>query len=96
LIKHNGKLIRLAVHGDDIACAGAPADLKWLRARIEERFETKVQALGIGPGETKVVKLLDRIITLCRGGITMEGDPRHTQAIIEELGLRRQGGQHSV
>jgi hypothetical protein len=66
LIQRNGKPIRVAVHGDDIACAGLPADVKWLRAKIEERFETKVQVLGTGHGETKVVKLPNRIITLCR------------------------------
>ena len=41
-INRGGRIIKVAVHGDDMACAGTPSDLAWLRKEVAKRFEIKV------------------------------------------------------
>jgi len=86
------RTIKIAVHGDDIVCAGASLDLYWLRAEIHKRFETKVQVLGTGPGQTKQVKVFNRLVSWEKEGITIQADPRHARALIEEMALKKGKG----
>eukprot|EP00972_Heterocapsa_arctica_P053189 7832481-Heterocapsa_arctica.AAC.1 len=38
--------IKVSIHGDDIACAGEPEDLDWLRYQFVKKFEIRVQELS--------------------------------------------------
>ena len=78
------KDVKAAVHGDDLILSGQPEELEWIRKEFTKRFEIRVQVLSDGNGE---IKILNRIIRKNFGGITIEADPRHVEAIIEQLGL---------
>ena len=83
----NGRVLKVAVHGDDTVCAGDKRDCDWLKKEFEKRFEIKFQSLGTGPGEKREVKILNRLVRLVPGGIEMEADPRHARVLIEEMGV---------
>lgn len=83
----DGRVVKVAVHGDDTVCAGDKRDCEWLKKEFEKRFEIKHQSLGTGPGEKREVKVLNRLVRLVPEGIEMEADPRHARALIEEMGV---------
>ena len=83
----DGRVLKVAVHGDDTVCAGDKRDCEWLKKQFEKRFEIKHQSLGTGIGERSEVKVLNRIVRLVPGGIEMEADTRHAKALIEAMGV---------
>ena len=92
---HKGREIRVIVHGSDFTCLGWDQQLDWFREKIKERFEAKYRG-RIGPGdkEGKEMRILNRIVTWTDEGIRYEGDQRHVEIGLEELGLME--GSRSV
>ena len=87
---HEARGIRTLVHGDDYASTGAVSDLRWLRDRLEKKFEMKTTIVGHS-NEADVVKegkILNRIIRATSLGWEYECDQRHVEVLVEELGLR--------
>lgn len=88
LFSHPGKDLRVVVYGDDFTILGAEHHLDWLKNQIKEVYEIDFKArLGPHDGDTKVVRLLTRIIEWKHDGIYMEADPRHAEIIVEHLQL---------
>ena len=86
---HEQRRIRAVIHGDDFTVLGTHEGLMWLRKMIKEKFEAKFRGmLGPSSKDDKEVTILNRIVTWDRYGITHKADPRHTDIIIEELGLK--------
>eukprot|EP00972_Heterocapsa_arctica_P090542 13359817-Heterocapsa_arctica.AAC.1 len=56
--------IKVSMHGDDIACAGEPEDLYWLRAQVAKKFEIRVQELSGRKQGNLDIKLLNRVIRM--------------------------------
>jgi len=76
LFYHPGKDIRAVVHGDDF------------KTQIERIYAIDFKAkLGPQEGDTKVVRLLNRVIEWKHDGIYMESDPRHAEIIVKQLEL---------
>lgn len=48
------KGIRTFVHGDDHISIGRPNDFKWMKARLDQKYEIKTQMLGLGNEYTGV------------------------------------------
>jgi hypothetical protein len=78
------------VHGDDYTTAGNIKDLRWFKQRLEEAYEIKTQI--IGPDGDKIGQVLDRVITYIVFGFEFEADQRHSEMIVEQLGVTSSGG----
>ena len=78
------------MHGDDYTTAGEPKQLEWFKKQLEEAYEIKTQL--IGPKGDKVGKVLNRVIAFSGHGYEMEADPRHSEMIVEQMGVKGSGG----
>ena len=75
------------VHGDDFVSAGERDRLKWLRKRLEDRFEIKTTVIGRGTEEVTEGRVLNRVIRMTKEGWENEADQRHAELIIQEQKL---------
>ena len=64
MFHHPSKQILCLVHGDDFVSVGSSSQLRWLKAKVEERFEIKTKVVGAmeAEGEVKEARILNRII----------------------------------
>ena len=86
---HPQKNIRTYVHGDDYVSRGQLDSLKWMRARLEEKYQVKTQLLGPNEGQCQQLKILNRVVEWHgQRGIAYEADPRHVELVIEQLNLK--------
>ena len=88
LIQRFGRVVKIAIHGDDIVCAGEMVDLRWVERRLLERFQIKSEFVGLQPGCKREAKILNRLVRCCPEGFRIEADPRHANVLIDELKLR--------
>ena len=77
----------MTVHGDDFTCAGPTAELKWLKFKVEQEYEITSEMLGPEDGMQQEIRVLNRVISWQKDGITYEPDQRHAEIAISELGL---------
>ena len=84
---HKGRGIKTLVHGDDYVSSGLAADLDWLEGELSKAYEIKTQRLGLGVKCKKEGKVLNRIIRATNDGWEIEADPRHSELVVEQLGL---------
>ena len=84
---HPSKDLKVLVHGDDYVCVGARRHIRWLEEQVRKRFKIKSEVLGLGPGEKREIRILNRIIRISTQGLEYEADPRHQEIILNELGL---------
>ena len=85
---HARKEIRAVVHGDDFTMLGHDHQLDWFKGEIGKRFECKYRG-RIGPGrkDNKEMRILNRIVTWTEEGLQYEGDQRHVEIAMKEMGL---------
>lgn len=75
------------MHGDDYVSIGSPEALKWMQAKLENKYQVKTQLLRPGKEHSQQLEVLNRIIPWHdHRGITYEADPRHAELVIEQLG----------
>ena len=80
--------LRAVVHGDDFTYLGYEEDLQWIIDKMKQTFEIKIRGiLGPQPGDQKVIRILNRIVTWRDNEIWYECDPRHSEIIVRDLGL---------
>ena len=75
------------VHGDDYISVGEEQDLKWLEARLKDKYEMKTKMLGPDEAHSQEVRVLNRVMAWGQAGIGYEADPRHVEIIIKDFGL---------
>ena len=82
--------IQLVVHGDDFTFLAAEKDLLWCVDMMQREYEIKMRGI-IGPErkDSKEIRLLNRCIEWRDDGIYLEADPRHSELIVQELGLEQ-------
>ena len=90
---HPEKDIKDLVHGDHFVSSGRGKDLLWLKGKLQGRFEIKTKVIGLGQGESREERVLNRVISVGPEGWQYEPDQRHAELIIRGLGLE---GAHSV
>ena len=81
---HESRDLRTLVHGDDYASTGAASDLRWLRDRLEKKFEMKTTIVGHS-SEADVVKegeVLNRLVHATSHGWECECDQRHVELLV--------------
>lgn len=59
---HAGRIISMAVPGDDFVSEGGLAGLRWVEAKLKDNFATKTEAMGAAEGLAKENQLLNRIL----------------------------------
>ena len=85
---HNKWDVRCAVHGDDFTFEGCDRGLDAVEKAMVRAFECKVDGrLGGGPNDKKEVRVLNRVMTWSKQGVTWEADPRHAEALIRDMGV---------
>jgi len=88
LFYHPGKDIRAVVYGDDFTLLGAEEQLNWFKTEIQLTWAIDFKArLGPELTDQKSIRLLNRIVEWTPEGINIEGDQRHAEIIINQLGL---------
>ena len=75
------------MHGDDFTASASDADLTWLEASFERKFECKVQVLGPGGNQVREVRILNRVVGWSKNGLLYEADQRHAEIAVRDLGL---------
>ena len=78
------------MHGDHCTTAGSVTELLWFKKRLEKTYEINTRL--IGPRGEGAGKVLNRIITFTGDGFELEADPRHSEMIVEQLGVSGSGG----
>lgn len=89
---HPKRQLRTLVHGDDFVTQGRREDVGWLRSKLEERFEIKTKTVGLGSGEEKEQRILNRVIRVGEKGWEYEPDQRHADLIVRALDLQSAKG----
>ena len=85
---HKERNIITFVHGDDYVSIAVPKELTWLKEHLEKKYKLETQWLGPDKDRQREVKILNRIIGWdSLKGINYEVVPRHTEIIVEQLGL---------
>ena len=76
------------VHGDDFTILGWSNQLDWFWKEVQLKFESKHRG-RIGPDDKdeKEMRILSRIVTWTSEGIDYEGDQRHVEICMDNLGL---------
>ena len=84
---HEKRGIEVMVHGDDFLSVGDDADLKWFNDQLSKRFKMKTSIVGEDQKDLKEARVLNRIVRWTPNGWEYEHDQRHSELIIQELGL---------
>ena len=80
---HPVRDIRVVTHVDDFLVAGEQNDLQWLHDQMAQKYGLKVQVAGWAHGDDKELSFQGRTIKLGPDGVTMEGDYKHVQMLLE-------------
>ena len=78
----------MIVHGDDFTVVGPNKSLRWLKVKMEEIYEIKAEFLGPKvEGAQTEVRVLNRTIRWTDEGLEYEPDQRHSELIIQQMGM---------
>ena len=58
-----------------------------MSGRREDKYKLKVEMLGVGPGKSDELRILNNVVRVTTNGIELEADPRHSEFVVKELGL---------
>ena len=75
------------VHSDDFVSSSSGAELRWLEAALERKFEIKSKTIGHDVGDRTEVKILNSVISVTQQGFRYEPYLRHAELVVSELGL---------
>jgi hypothetical protein len=84
---HQAWEVRLLVHGDDFLATGPMSGLRQFEKYMKATYECKVEEIGVGRKDDKVLRVLGRIAEITEEGVTYEPDQRHVEAVCSKLGL---------
>ena len=88
LFRNEDMDVSIMVHGDDFVAVGSEENLKTTRAVLEEKYKIKVEVLGDGEGQSRELRILNKVVRITEEGIELEADPRHVELTIRDLGLQ--------
>ncbi len=87
---HERMEIHAVVHGDDFTVLAWPEQLDWFWGKIQERFECKHRGrLGPEKGDLEHIRILNRIVSWTEECIEIEGDQRHVEICLLDMGWMR-------
>ena len=74
---------------------GDRSECDWLKGQLKKRFEIKTKLVGMGSGEVREDRILNRVIRVTNQAWELEADQRHADIIIEQLNLKDAKGVSS-
>ena len=80
--------IAITVHCDYFTCCGSAEDLRWLQDKFEAKLEVTASVFGPDAGQSREIRILNRIIRLEKCSIAYGADQRHGELVVRELGLQ--------
>ena len=90
---HPERDITIVVHGDDFTALATDDELNWYETEFQKYFEIKIRGrLGEGCTGPQQIRILNRIVTADKDGLTYEADPRHTDLLLSSLNLEDSSG----
>ena len=81
---HKERELQVVTHVDDFLCGGPESGLRWLRRELAKEFELKSEMIGGDVNDQKEAKFLGRTIRWEDQGISLEGDGKHAEILLEE------------
>ena len=63
-----------------------------VRGVLAKKYEIKIQKVGLRDGNKNEGTVLNRVLRCTEDGWEMEGDPRHAELVVEQLGLKDDKG----
>ena len=85
------------VHGDDFTCLGVSSSLDLYEAEMKRAFDVKLKGrIGHEDGDEHNMRVLNRIISITKDGLTYEPDPRHVELLARDLNLDLNGKSSGV
>ena len=76
------------VHSDEFTLLGTRKNLDWAERKLAGAFELKLRGrLGVKEGCIRDMKMLNRVVRLCKDGLRQEPDPRHTELLAKSIKL---------
>ena len=81
-----GKRLKSFVHGDVFVVTGSRKSLAWFKDKLEQRLAIKSTMIGLGEGEEREGRVLNRIIRVDKDGREYEADQRHAEILIDSVG----------
>ena len=85
--RHPSRDILCLVHGDDFVSVGCPEMVRWLKSKLQGRFEIKTTVVGSNEeeGEEKEARILNIIISVTNEGWEYGADQRRADLIVQEM-----------
>ena len=77
------------VHGDDIFVAGLRQDVAKMGATLKKRWETRDQMIGPKPDDQKELRIVNRTLRWCKGGLVFAANLRHGREVVDEVELSK-------
>ena len=91
---HRDLGISVVVHGDDFTALGTDTSLDYLEAGMKKHFEVKLNGrVGHGDGDSKSMRVLNRILRVCPEGLLYEPDPRHWEMLARAFDFSKETSQ---
>ena len=87
---HESKDIKLTCHGDDFVIIATEEAIHWLIKEMEKVYELKSTILGPEERNKRELRIPNRTVSWTKEGMQYEGDQRHAEVMIQELGLENQ------
>ncbi len=87
MYSHIRRDLRVITHVDDFLVSGSDADVRWLIKNLGERYEIKSEVFGFGANDQKEIRFLGRTIRATSSGISIEGDPKHVDILLNEWNM---------
>ena len=85
---HEGRGIRLVVHGDDFTFLGNDVSLDWCTTIMQEEYDIKIRGrLGPDKNDQKSIRILNRCLEWRHDGLYYEADPRHAEIIVDQMNV---------
>ena len=88
LFHHKALGLSVMVHGDDFVAVGPRQHLADTRKTLEDKYKLKVEMLGCGEGKVQEIRILNKVVRATAEGLELEADPRHSELVVQELGLQ--------
>ena len=93
IFAHEQREIRTLVQDDDFVSSGTPENLKWLKDKLEAKYEISTKVIREREDLGKSMKILNRTLKWIKGvGIQYEADPKHAEKIIKQTGAKDMKG----
>ena len=87
---HEGRGIRIVVHGDDFVITGRDPQVQWVRERLAEKYPLEVRAiLGPGPRDQKQAVVLNRVVSWTENGIEFRADDSHVEKMLTTMQMEQ-------